>query len=459
MSDNKKLWDDAMIEIEMSVSKANFSTWFKNTFISKQDDNVIYLSVPNAFVKDWLLNKYHKFVLKALRNISPSIRGVEYLIQKEEDRIKDNRISDKMRSESVNQLKFTEIYSNKEDNLNPKYMFESFIVGPFNELAYAAAQAVIKNPGTNYNPLYVYGGTGLGKTHLIQAVGNHLKKHTPNTKVYYLTSERYITELVNSISNNTIHIIKEKYKKYDALIIDDVQFFSGKDKLQEEIFHLFNHFHDMGKQIVFSSDKPPKSIEKLEERLRSRFEGGMVVDISKPDYESRLAILNSKIKTMGFDMDSEVMDYVASMVQENIRELEGVLNIIYCQTQVKNRNLTVQEVKNLIKNNTKQQKTISFKDVIKTVSDFYNIDEKHLHEKTRRREVVKPRQIAMFILREDMNSSYPFIGEKFGGRDHTTVIHACEKIKGEIKTNEILNREIDQIKNILFGTKPHLVLE
>jgi chromosomal replication initiator protein len=450
MLDNKKLWSDSIVEIELGISRANFSTWFKNTYISKQEDGIIFLSVPNAFVKEWLLNKYHKYILKALRGVSPNVRGVEYIIQREGDREKENRPQQIEKAPINNQLKLNELYINKEDNLNPKYVFDTFIVGSFNELAHAASQAVIKNLGTTYNPLYIYGGTGLGKTHMLQSIGNHLK-NSMGKKVFYLTSEKYVSEYVESIRNNSPHIFKEKYKKYDMLIIDDIQFFSKKEGSQDELFHLFNSMHENNKQIIFSSDKPPRQIANLEDRLRSRFEGGMIIEVSKPDYESRVAILKSKLKTVGFYLPNEAIDYMASNVQDNIRELEGVLNTTICQSQLKNKELSITEIKQLIKNSSKQKKTVSIKDVIKAVCEFYNIEEKSLYEKTRRKEVVKPRQIAMYILRQDFNTSYPYIGQKLGGRDHTTVIHACEKIKTSLKNNPALEQEIDHIKNVIYS--------
>lgn len=449
--DTKHLWSIASQEIEVSVSKANFSTWFKNTGIYKVDDDVVHLSVPNAFVKDWLSNKYHMLILKALRNNSPTIKSVEYAIQKE-DRPHAHEAAAQPEKSALfsDQMKFNELYVATEDNLNPKYTFDTFIVGGFNELAHAAAQAVIKNLGSNYNPLYIYGSTGLGKTHLIQSIGNHLKKTGDGKKMLYITSERWCSELVDSIQGNKVNQFKEKYRKYDLLIIDDIQFIAGKEKMQEELFHLFNSLYERNRQIIFSSDKPPKSIQGLEERLRSRFEGGMIVDVSKPEYESRLAILKSKLSTIPFAPSNEIIEYVASVVQDNIRELEGVLKSIVVQCQLKNKNLTLQEIKSLIKDHTKPQKTISIKDVIKTVSNFYNIEEQMLYEKTRRKEVVKPRQVIMYILREDFNTSYPYIGQKLGGRDHTTVIHAYEKIKRDLKEDSLLSQEMEQIKSLLF---------
>ena len=452
MVDNKKLWDMALAEIELTISKASFGTWFKNTFISKQDQGTVYLSVPNTFVRDWLLNKYHKFILKALRDASSDIRALEYLITKIEDRNKAKNEATGLKNNVSDQLGLNELYVNRDSNLNPKYTFESFIVGPFNEVAYAAAQAVVKNPGTNYNPLYIYGGTGLGKTHLIQSIGNHIKRQNESKKIFYLTSETFSTDYVNSVINNKVHQFKEKYRKYDVLIMDDVQFFSNKDKTQEELFHLFNNFYENNKQIVFSSDKPPKYIQNLEERLRSRFEGGMIVDVGRPDYESRLAILRSKVRNNNLQISDEVVEFLASVVQDSIRELEGALNSVICQSQTKNKNLSVTEVKALIKNSIKPQKTISVKDVISVISNFYNIEEKILYEKTRRKEIVKPRQVIMYILREDFNTSYPYIGQKMGGRDHTTVIHAYEKIKEDMKKDSLLNQEIDQIRVMLYNT-------
>jgi chromosomal replication initiator protein len=320
-------------------------------------------------------------------------------------------------------------------------------VGPFNEFAHAAAQAIIKKPGIVYNPLFIYGGTGHGKTHLIQAIGNHIK--TNGKRVFYTTSEKFSQEFVNAIQLNKPNFFKEKYRKYDVLIMDDIQFFSGKMKTQEELFHLFNHLYDNNKQIIFSSDKHPGLIQDLEERLKSRFSAGMIVDIPAPDNESRAAIIRNKTSTSQFPLSSEIIEYLAYSITGNIRELEGIINTAQCQAQMKGRELTLAEIKNFIKTTAKPKKLISTKEIIKTVADFYNIEEHLIYEKTRKKEVIKPRQIIMYILREDFNISYPAIGEKLGGRDHTTVMHSCEKIKNDIKADESLVKELVQLRSIL----------
>lgn len=452
MVDNKQLWEQALSQIELSTSKANFGTWFKNTYIHKNEEGIIYLSAPNTFVKDWLRNKYHKFILKALRDISPEVRNLEYIIIRKDDKTTPTEDSSQKNLSITTDLGLNDLYINKDSNLNPKYTFDNFVVGPFNEIAYAAAQAVTKNPGMNYNPLYIYGVTGLGKTHLLQAVGNYIKKQNPNKRVFYTTSETFTVDCVNSILNNKINLFKEKYRKYDLIIIDDIQFFSNKEKTQEELFHLFNHFYENNKQIIFSSDQPPKYIEHLEDRLRSRFEGGMIVDVSKPDYESRLAILKTKSRVLEKQIPDEILEYIASIVCDSIRELEGTLKSVIVQTQAKKRDITLTEIKNILKNNIKPKKAVSFKDVVKIISEYYTIEEKSLYEKTRRKEVVKPRQIIMYIMREDFNSSYPYIGQKLGGRDHTTVIHAYEKIKRDIQKDTVLNQEIEQIRSQLYNS-------
>jgi chromosomal replication initiator protein len=323
------------------------------------------------------------------------------------------------------------------------------VVGPFNELAHTAAQAILKSPGSVYNPLFVYGNTGHGKTHLIQAIGNHIKEKKDGKKVFYLTSERFYLDYMNSVQANKISSFKEKYRKYDVIIMDDIQFLSSKEKTQEELFHLFNTLYDAGRQIVFSSDKHPNFIPGLEDRLKSRFAAGMIVDIPPPDHESRLAIIRAKISRLGGGLSEDNVNFLASTIEGNIREIEGVLNSILCQMQIKGRDLNLGEIKNLLKLNIKPKKSASAKEVVKAIATYYNIEETSIYEKTRRKEVVLPRQIAMYILREDCGVSFPLIGEKLGGRDHTTVIHSYEKIKQELKDNQTMEQDLTQIRAML----------
>ena len=349
---NENLWNNVLVEIELAVSKANFNTWFKDTWILKQDEGVVFVSVPNAFAKDWLLNKYHKTILKSLRSLSENIRSVEYLIAKDDGK-RGGGETPRVHPGPTAELPLNDFYVDKDNNLNPKYTFESFVVGPFNELAYAAAQAVVAKLGTAYNPLFIYGNTGHGKTHLIQAVGNHVKNQGGGKKVFYVTSEKYVLDYVNSVQANKVNMFKEKYRKYDILIMDDIQFLANKEKTQEELFHLFNSLYESNKQIVFSSDKHPNFIPNLEDRLKSRFAAGMIIDIPTPDRESRLAILKNKAKTSTVSIAPEVLEHLAATIEGNIRELEGMLNVLICQSQLKGKELGITEVRNLVKNSSK----------------------------------------------------------------------------------------------------------
>lgn len=452
MLEPTKLWESALNSIELGVSKANFNTWFKGTFIVKESDGVVELGVPNLFVKDWLHKKYHSLILKTLRDVADNVRSVEFVITKngpKKDEGRDGVVSiPKSGFDRAQELPFGEGI-NKDDNLNPRYTFETFIIGSFNQIAHAASQAVIKQPGAVYNPLFIYGNTGHGKTHLLQAVGNHIKHSYRDKKVHYVTSEKFASDYINSVHAGKAQNFKDKYRRYDVIIMDDVQFVGGKDKTQEELFHLFNSLYENNKQIIFSADKHPNLISGLEERLLSRFKQGMIVDIPKPDVESRAMILKTKAQLSNIQLDDEILYFLAGELDGNIRELEGGLNTVVCHSQLKGKPLSLLEVKNLVKNISRPKKSISIKDLIKIIADFYNIEEDTITNKTRRKEVVKPRQIVMYILREDFSISYPTIGDKLGGRDHTTVIHSCEKIKKEIETNVALLQEINQIRSII----------
>ena len=442
---NDELWSKALTEIELAVSRANFVTWFKDTRIVEQNDGAVTVGVPNGFSQEWLENKYHKFILKSLRGLVPEVRSINYKIIQADPHLKIRQKKD-FAPVVDEQMDFKEFHIDPKTNLNPKYTLETFIVGPFNELAHAAALAVIKSPGVVYNPLFIYGGVGLGKTHLLQAVGNAITKSNPSKKVHYISSEKFGNEVVSSILNNSIHNFKEKYRDFDLLVVDDVQFFSGKIKTQEEFFHTFNTLHEAGKQVVFSSDKSPKLIPDIGERLLSRMEAGVIVDISEPEYESRLAILKTKAQERKIDLPEKTLELIASSIHKNIRELEGALNTIYIQSKHQTRELREDEVKSILSKNIKPKQTLTFNQIIKTVTEFYDIPEKAIYEHTRKTEIVKPRQIAMYLIREDLGGSYPFIGQKFGGMDHTTAIHAYEKILTDLKKSPKLENEMRIIR-------------
>lgn len=446
ITDITTLWNNCLSTVESQLSKANFTTWFKQTAPLKEEEGTIYISVPNEFVREWLMTKYHRMILKTLIDQSSSVRAVEFIISRTP--ITQNTPAPTQKEEK-NELPLQNDYINRDDNLNPRYVFDNFVVGPFNELAYAAAQAVVKRPQSAYNPLFIYGSSGLGKTHLIQAIGNELKKQYTDKKVLYTSLEKFSNDYVTSVQNNRQNSFREKYRKFDAVIIDDIQFLSGKNSTQNELFHLFNVLYDQGKNIIFSSDKHPNHIVGIEDRLKTRFNAGMTIDVQEPDMESRLAILREKSLIAPYLPDEEVLNYIASAVTGSIRELEGVLNTISMHSELKQKAISLTEVKQLVKNSVKPKKTISIDVVVKLISEYYNLDDKVIYDKTRRKEIVRARQIIMFILREDFNESYPAIGAKLGGKDHTTVIHSYDKIKGEIVTNPHLQKELEDIR-ILF---------
>lgn len=449
MITNRELWQNALVQIELGTSQASFRTWFRNTDIASRDTGTIQVAVPSKIVKEWLMEKHHKLILKALRGLDNTIRTVEYVVHRTPPSVERKPA----RAQPVENASFDlqSLYIDKRDNLNPRYTFETFVVGPFNQLAHAAAKAVLDKPGLAYNPLFIYGQTGHGKTHLIQAVGNYFKKSHANKKVLYVTSERFAVDYINSVRAGRANNFKDQYRQYDVLIMDDVQFIANTEKTQEELFHLFNALHDNNKQIVFSSDKHPTLLPGFEDRLKGRFGAGMIAEIPEPDVESRIAIIKAKIEQHGFSLPDDIILYIAENVRGNIRELEGVLNMIVCKSQLKGKAISHSDVRALIKHNIKPSKGVSVDEVVRRIAQYYEIPEKSIYEKTRKKEVVKPRQIIMYMLREEFSVSYPSIGEKLGGRDHTTVIHSCEKIKEELKMNNSLEQEIDHIRTLIHA--------
>jgi chromosomal replication initiator protein len=446
---NKELWQATLAQIQLSISPANFATWFKDTKIVQQKDGEALISVANSFAKEWLENKYGKTILKILHSLDENIKKVNYKVGQIE--VKSSP-SQAISLPKMGQLEFQGYVTHKETHLNPRYTFDNFVVGPFNDLAQATSWAVSQNPGAVYNPLFIYGKVGLGKTHLLQAIGNEIVINFSSRKVKYIPSEKFASEMVSAIRKHSVEKFKSKYRMVDVLILDDVQFLAGKEKTQEEFFHVFNNLYETNKQIVLSSDRPPKAIPALATRLRSRFEGGMIADIGYPDYETRMAILEAKCQERKFHFPEEILDYIASNIQKNIRELEGALIRLSAFQKLQNHTPDLEITKSLLKNLiVSPKKIITPKKVIKEVAEFYDVKVNDLRSSSRKREIVRPRQIAMYLLREELKTSYPFIGRKFGGRDHTTVIHAYRKISQAIEKNENLAEEIHLIKQGIFS--------
>ncbi|MFY9463365.1 MAG: chromosomal replication initiator protein DnaA [Candidatus Sungiibacteriota bacterium] len=458
--ENHELWQTVLAKIELTLSRPNFLTWFRDTDIARLDDKTITLSVPNGFAREWLQNKHHKAILHALRETNPDIKEVVYtigpppsssLVSPFKNRAVYQKHSAPPSFLLEDEHSLRDLSLNPETGLNPRYTFSNFIVGSFNELAHAAARSIIKNPGTSYNPLFVYGGVGLGKTHLIQAVGNELIANNPHIKVRYVPSEKYMVEIVEALRNQSMNALKEKYRSIDLLIMDDIQFIAKTEKMQEEFFHTFNVLYEKNKQIIISSDKPPAAIPTLAGRLRSRFEGGMIADVGLPDMETRLTILKKKAETKEIALSEDVLRMVAEQVTTNIRELEGALNQLVMASKLSASPINVETAKKIMMASAATpKKFLSPKKIIKAVADFYDMSEKDIIQQSRKKDVVRPRQIAMYLMREYLKNSYPSIGDKFGGRDHTTVIHSCEKVGQEVLINPELVEELKAIRESIL---------
>ena len=442
----EKLWQAVLAQIQLEISEANFITWFRDTQICSRKDGELVVQVPNSFAKEWLEQKYHKTILKFLRELDRNTKRINYIISQPSP-VLSGGLKTPINSIKTSQLEFEEFKVNRETGLNPKYTFENFVVGPFNELPQAAAWAAAKNPGKVYNPLFVYGGVGLGKTHLLEAIGNKIAKTFPEKKVRYISSEKFISGVVSSIRSQTMESFKSMFRSIDTLIVDDIQFMAGAEKTQEEFFHTFNVLYEKNKQIVLSSDRPPKAIPSLAERLRSRFEGGMMADIGFPDFETRMAILKNKLQEKEANLSEEIISFVASRVQRNIRELEGALNCLLAHQKLDKEALTLDKIEVLLKNLIRTPiKRVTPQTILENVIRFYGLTDNNLKGPSRKREFVRPRQVTMYLLKDLLDCSYPTIGRKLGGRDHTTVIYGCEKIEKELKNNERLREEIELIR-------------
>ncbi|MDP3880789.1 MAG: chromosomal replication initiator protein DnaA [bacterium] len=449
-TDLESLWEAALGEIELQISRPNFVTWFKNSQLIDKKEQSAYIALPNTFAKEWIENKYAKIVFAALRNLDGSITKIEFIVN-------NSRLANKLRSKArqnkieITQQSFPEFRIDPETNLNPRYNYANFVVGKANELAHAATSAVVSDIGSKYNPLFLYGGVGLGKTHLVQALGNEIKRrYKSSVRVKYVSSEKFTNDVIWAIRNKRTETIKEKYRLVDVLIIDDIQFIIGKPSTEEEFFHTFNALYESNKQIIISSDKPPKFMPDLAERLRSRFEGGMIVDVGPPDYELRFAILKSKLEEKGVGLSDDVIGLIANKIQKNFRELEGVINRISFYQNIKKSDINAKIAEEIIAEIIQEPiKNISPSVIIKTVAESFDISLMDITGQCRKKEVVEPRQIAMFLLRDMLSLSYPTIGEKMGKRDHTTAIYAFEKINKEMAKNQNLNQKVLLIKEVL----------
>lgn len=454
---NEELWQAVLGELELSMSKASFTTWFKNTAVHELTDDGVVVAVPNIFAKEWLEKKYKKSILDSIRKYYPKMNSLTCFIagngasQQQQKRSIDSAgtIATKTNSKKFpyeNSVAIPTV-SGFSSNLNSRYTFETFVVGGNNELAFAACKSIAEQPGQNYNPLFIYGGVGLGKTHLLQSTGNYAVQVNPNLKVRYLSMERFTNELVDSIQKSKAKEFKNNYISLDVLILDDVQFLSGKEKTQEEFFHVFESLYQHGKQIILSSDRPPKSIPTLEDRLRSRFEGGMMADVNKPDLETRIAIIQAKLSEKQFKLKDDIIEYLAQHIYHNVRELEGALNKIIVTYQLRNNNPNLDDIREMTKDviSVNRQKDLTPEKILKSVADYYEIKPDEIASRCRKKKVVKPRQISIYLLRNEISLSFPEIGSLIGGRDHSTAIYAFEKIKKELEENEILQ---DQIKFI-----------
>ena len=450
------LWQAVLGEIELSISRGNFITWFKNTALLKQDEESIVIGVPNVFIKQQLERKYNELIADTLKKNGAEPKVIEYKIHSstrsqpmEDEPVVLTPSRSSAEKQTIMKTPANALAHTYRQGLNERYTFENFIVGSGNELAYAACQAAAAQPGTKYNPLFLYGGVGIGKTHLIQAVGNAVLTHNPDARVVYVSSEQFLQEFVDAVRFKKNTDFADFYRGADVLIVDDVQFIAGKEKIQEEFFHTFNALHQANKQIIISSDKPPREIPTLEERLRSRFVWGMSIDMQTPDFETRCAILQTKAQVHGIQLTADVTEYLATNVQTNIRELEGALNqlLAFCEMRGLDPDLTV--ASSLLGASQTRPKHISAKQIIERTARHFQIPVEDIMGPKRDKDIVVPRQVAMYMLRSELHLSFPKIARELGRKDHTTAIHSVEKIEKESRLDADLRAAINQIKERL----------
>jgi chromosomal replication initiator protein len=459
--DAKQVWRAALGELQVSLSPANYETWLKETELVDVDEQRFRIGVPNGFAKDWLETRYRSLISQTLARIVGYSVQVEFVIHATAAEpspapgmTNGNAAGSRPAPAPQVRLEATRIGGEGgATNINPRYTFASFIVGSANRLAHAASLSVAERPGHAYNPLFLYGGVGLGKTHLMHAIGNQVVAKFPRKRVVYATSEKFTNDFITSIQQGKIDEFRARYRRIDLLLIDDIQFIADKERTQEEFFHTFNAIHDEGKQIVLSSDRPPKAILTLEERLRSRFEWGLIADLTAPDLETRIAILRAKAEEGAVPITSDVIEFIARKVVSNIRELEGALNRIVAYASMGAMPISIElaqaVLSNVLYNPKKRQ--VTPERIARAVSDYYSVPMDALQGQKRDKAIVVPRQIAMFLMREETDVSLLRIGAELGGRDHSTVLHACDKINREVAVNDELRREIAAVRELIYA--------
>lgn len=458
----ERIWQTVLGEIEIGLSRGNYLTWFKNTRLLKLQNQTAVVGVVNIFIKNHLSVKYRDLILETLHKNGVEVTNIEFKIQSNLSTRSIEQAAQRDESPSLEPMTLptpsqqpvhhsaNAISKTYRQGLNEKYTFENFVVGSGNELAYAACQAVAAQPGTKYNPLFLYGGVGIGKTHLIEAVGNEVLRHNPSARVVYISSEQFVQEFVDALRFKKVGAFAEHYRSVDVLIVDDIQFFAGKEKIQEEFFHTFNALHQANKQMIISSDKPPGDIPTLEERLRSRFVWGMSIDMQNPDFETRCAIIQSKASVLGQTLPNDVVEYLATNIATNIRELEGALNqlVAFCEMRGLEPNLAI--VTGMLGSGNRP-KHLSARQIIEKCARYYQVSMEDLLSPKRDKEIVLPRQVAMYMLRSELHLSFPKIAHELGRKDHTTAIHSIDKIEKQQQLDQQVRMAVSNIKEQLYA--------
>jgi chromosomal replication initiator protein len=443
----KQVWRAALGELQVSLSPANFETWLKDTSLVEVDENRYRIAAPNGFARDWLDNRYRPLISQTLARVVGGSVQVEFVVADAPGPLP-------IQASEESQVTLPPLSAGGNAvNLNRRYTFSNFIVGSANRLAHAAALSVAERPGHAYNPLFLYGGVGLGKTHLMHAIGNAVATKFPRKRIVYATSEKFTNDFINSIREQKMEDFRGRYRRIDVLLIDDIQFIADRERTQEEFFHTFNAIHEGGKQVVLSSDRPPKAITPLEERLRSRFEWGLIADLTPPDLETRIAILRSKAEDQLHLIPSEVIEFIARKVVSNVRELEGALNRVVAYASMSGMPVNIELASAVLSNvmYNPRKRSITPQRIVRAVADYYGVHLDLLRSSKRDKAIVVPRQIAMYLIREETDISLLRIGAELGGRDHSTVLHACDKINRELQENDEMRREISAVREMIYS--------